>query len=83
VGRLLDAPPKALPLRLDELGTLRLPTRSLPPVLRFAPTPLVPAEAPDRFAPVVPARLAPDACRDATESPRVEPPNLFAVARSP
>jgi hypothetical protein len=93
VGRLLDAPPKALPLRLEELGTLRLPTRSpLPlPVLRFVPRLLELGDAPVRFAPALPVRLAPvavvpcraDACRDATESPRAEPPYLLAVARSP
>jgi len=74
LGRLLDAPPKALPLRLEDeglLGILRLPTRSPPPALvvprfvpallvpRFAPAPVVPADAPERFAPAVPLRPAP------------------------
>jgi hypothetical protein len=96
VGRLLDAPPNALPLRLDELGTLRLPTRSAPPALRLdPPSPVVPADG--RFAPALPVRLALPGdpvlvdglfrwaadCRFATESPRAVPPNLFAVARSP
>jgi hypothetical protein len=81
VGRLLDAPPNALPLRFELLGTLRLPTRSLDPLpARFAPALLALGDAPVRFAPVLPVRLAPAdcvraaLCRDATESPRVVPP---------
>ena len=67
LDRLLEAPPKALPLRLDELGLLgmlRLPTRSLAvPVPRFAPTLLAAGDAPVRFAPALPVRLAPaDGC---------------------
>jgi hypothetical protein len=81
VGRLLEAPPKALPLRLDELelGMLRLPTRSPPPALVPAPLRLLvprlfdPGDA--RFAPVVPAlvpvRLA--GCARGV-SPRAVPP---------
>jgi len=67
LGRLLAAPLKALPLRLEPwlLGMLRLPTRSLlpaPAVPRFAPTLLVPGDAPARFAPALPLRfvLLPD-----------------------
>jgi hypothetical protein len=94
LGRLLEAPPKALPFRLEPwvLGMLRLPTRSppAPAVPRFAPPALlVAADAPARFAPVLPLRLAPVAgcvraavpelcravaCRVATESPRAVPP---------
>jgi len=95
LGRLLEAPPKALPFRLElpwVLGILRLPTRSppaAPAAPRFAPTPLVPGDAPARFAPALPLRLAPvagclpadppefcraAACRVAAESPRVVPP---------
>src|SRR6478609_8672366 len=73
LGRLLEAPPKAFPFRLESpslLGILRLPTRSLPPapaVPRFAPALLVPGDGrarfalalPLRFAPAVPFRLAP------------------------
>jgi hypothetical protein len=63
LGRLLAAPPKALPFREEPwlLGMLRLPTRSPPPALavpRFAPTLLVPRDAPARFAPALPLRLA-------------------------
>ena len=103
LGRLLAAPPKALPFRLEEpwlLGMLRLPTRSPPPALavpRFAPPLLVPGDAPARFAPAFPYRLAPVAgcvradapvfcravaCRVAIESPRAVPPKRFAVLRS-
>ena len=79
MGRLLDAPPKALPLRLDELelGTLRLPTRSPVPALVPAPLRLLvprlfePGAA--RFAPVVPAPdLLAGWARGA--SPRAVPP---------
>src|SRR5947207_10141070 len=68
LGRLLEAPPKALRFRLAApwlLGILRLPTRSPPPapdVPRFVPVRLVAAEAPvARFAPALPLRLAPAA----------------------
>jgi len=63
VDRLLDAPPKALPLRLEELlGTLRLPTRS-PPADPVRLEPKFPEPGDVRFAPVLPARLAPvDGC---------------------
>ena len=95
LGRLLAAPPKALLFRFEEpglLGMLRLPTRSLLRGLgvpRFAPAPLVAGDAPARFAPALPLRLAPaagcgradapplcraGACRDARESPRAAPP---------
>src|SRR4029450_5888551 len=59
LGRLLEAPLKALSLRLEPwlLGMLRLPTRSLLPALavpRFAPTLLVRGDAPaERFAPAL------------------------------
>jgi hypothetical protein len=71
LGRLLAAPPKALPFRLEYpwlLGILRLPTRSPLGALvpRFAPALFVPGDAPVRGAPVrlapaLPLRLAPAA----------------------
>jgi len=102
LGRLLEAPLKALPFRLEPwlLGMLRLPTRSPLRALavpRFAPTLLVPGDAPARFAPVLLLRLAlvadgvravapafcrAAACRVAIESPRAVPPKRFAVLRS-
>jgi hypothetical protein len=56
VGRLLEAPPNALPLRLEPaelLGMLRLPTRSLALPARFVPALVAP-----RFAPTLPLRPA-------------------------
>ena len=67
LGRLLEAPPKALPFRLELpwlVGTLRLPTRSPPAALavaRFAPALLVRGDAAARFALALPLRLAPAA----------------------
>jgi len=82
VGRLLEAPPNALPLRLLELelGMLRSPTRSavpLPALRLLLPLPRLVELGDVRFAPaapVVPARLAEaDGCARGV-SPRAVPP---------
>src|SRR5436190_10818831 len=82
LGRLLEAPPKALPFRLEYpwlLGTLRLPTRSARPALaapRFAPALLVAGDAPARFVPAPLFRVAPPA-----DGVRVDAPGVWrAVA---
>ena len=94
----LDAPPNDPPPRLLELtdGDVdRLPTRSPPPPPRLMslvpadgplllpePRSIVPADGPDWRPPIWDWFCLAVDCRDDIESPRADPPYLFAVARS-
>src|SRR3954469_5573932 len=77
-----DPPPKASRFPPPPRVTSRLPMRFAPPPVARLLTPAPPLPALDRLPPCRPTCCRALAWRLASESPRVVPPNLSAVARS-